>query len=211
MRPGAASLRSRCWPPARRRGGRPRLDRAALEHAPLAGVELVEAGGEQRPQARRHLDPGSRLGGHRQHLGDEERVAAGQRRSSRAAPPPEPFRSGWPRPRCRAAPAAAPLARRGGARAAPGGRCRRPAAARRWRAARLARPGRGMSAHPTECRASKRRTSGACSTSSLRNAQAISSADVPASDSPNSERIAAAAAGSEGVASSCFSTSTTGQ
>ena len=54
------------------------LDRAPLEHPPLARVELVEAGGEQRPQARRHLDPGSRLGGHRQHLTDEERVAAGR-------------------------------------------------------------------------------------------------------------------------------------
>ena len=36
-------------------------------------------------------------------------------------------------------------------------------------------------------------------------------ADVPASDSPSSERIAAAAAGSDGNASSCFTTSTTGQ
>ena len=54
------------------------LDRPALEHPPLAGVELVEASGEQGAQARRHLDPGSHLTGHRQHLGDEERVAAGR-------------------------------------------------------------------------------------------------------------------------------------
>ena len=54
-------------------------------------------------------------------------------------------------------------------------------------------------------------TSGACSSSSLRNAQPISSADVPASDSPSSERIAAAAAGSVGNTSSCLTTSTTGQ
>ena len=46
-----------------------------------------------------------------------------------------------------------------------------------------ARPGRGTSPHPTGCRR-RATTSGACSSSSLRNAQAISSADVPASDSP---------------------------
>ena len=50
----------------------------------------------------------------------------------------------------------------------------------------------------------------ACS-SVLRKAQAISSADVAASVSPSSERIAAAAASSAGSTSSCFSTSTTGQ
>ena len=35
--------------------------------------------------------------------------------------------------------------------------------------------------------------------------------EVPASDSPSSERIAAAAAGSAGSASSCLTTSTIGQ
>ena len=54
------------------------------------------------------------------------------------------------------------------------------------------------------------RSAAACS-SVLRNAQAISSADVAASVSPSSERIATAAASSEGRTSSCFSTSTTGQ
>ena len=43
---------------------------------------------------------------------------------------------------------------------------------------------------------SKTTTSGACSSSSFRNAQAISSPLVPTSDSPSSERIAAAATGS---------------
>ena len=43
----------------------------------------------------------------------------------------------------------------------------------------------------TPLNVSNRRTGGACSSSSLRKAQAISSADVGASDSPNSERIAA--------------------
>ena len=54
------------------------------------------------------------------------------------------------------------------------------------------------------------RSDAACS-SVLRNAQAISSADVAASLSPSSERIAAAACSSAGSVSSCFSTSTTGQ
>ena len=54
------------------------------------------------------------------------------------------------------------------------------------------------------------RSVAACS-SVLRNAQAISSAEVVASVSPSSERIAAAAASSEGSRSSCCSTSTTGQ
>ena len=45
---------------------------------------------------------------------------------------------------------------------------------------------------------SNRTTSGASSSSSLRNAQAISSADVPRSDSPSNDRIEEAAAGSEG-------------
>ena len=58
---------------------------------------------------------------------------------------------------------------------------------------------------------SNRTTSGACSSSSLRNAQPISSAEVPVAVSPSSERMAAAAAGSDGSASSCFTTSTTGQ
>ena len=54
------------------------LDRAALEHPPLGRVELVEAGREQRLQGRRHLDLVARLIGHRQHLADEQRVAAGR-------------------------------------------------------------------------------------------------------------------------------------
>ena len=58
---------------------------------------------------------------------------------------------------------------------------------------------------------SKTTTSGACSSSSFRNAQAISSPLVATSDSPKSERIAAAATGSDGSAASCFTTSTTGQ
>ena len=54
-------------------------------------------------------------------------------------------------------------------------------------------------------------TSGACSSSNLRNAQAISSPLVAIADSPRRERIAAAAAESDGSAASCFTTSTTGQ
>jgi hypothetical protein len=58
---------------------------------------------------------------------------------------------------------------------------------------------------------SKTTTSGACSSSNFLNAQAISSPLVETSDSPSSDRIAAAAAGSDGSATICFTTSTTGQ
>ena len=51
------------------------LDRAALEHPALGLVELVEPGRQQRLQRRRHVDVPV-LGGHREHLRDEERVAA---------------------------------------------------------------------------------------------------------------------------------------
>ena len=54
------------------------LDRAALEHRPLRCLELVEACREQRLQGRRNDHLTFRLGGHRQHLLDEERVAAGR-------------------------------------------------------------------------------------------------------------------------------------
>ena len=52
------------------------LDRAALEHASLGRLELVEPGREQRLQRRRDDDLAVRLAGHRDHLLDEERVAA---------------------------------------------------------------------------------------------------------------------------------------
>ena len=52
------------------------LDRTPLEHAPLGCVDLVEAGGEQRAQVRRHADLAVCGFRHRHHLGDEERVAA---------------------------------------------------------------------------------------------------------------------------------------
>ncbi len=54
------------------------LHRAALEHASLARLELVEARSQQRLDRRRHRDvPHPLLGEHRNHLLDEERVAAG--------------------------------------------------------------------------------------------------------------------------------------
>src|SRR5947208_2937673 len=70
---------------------------------------------------------------------------------------------------------------------------------------------RSSSVSSAQCRSSITTASGARSSSSLRNAQAISSAEVGASSSPSSVAIAAAAAGSDGRAPSCFSTSTTGQ
>ncbi len=52
------------------------LDGSALEHPALGRVELVEPRSEQRSQRRRHVDL-SVLGHHREHLRDEQRVAAG--------------------------------------------------------------------------------------------------------------------------------------
>ena len=50
----------------------------STEDAPLAGVELVEPGREQRLDRRRHRDVAAVLGPHRHHLLDEEWVAAGR-------------------------------------------------------------------------------------------------------------------------------------
>ena len=52
------------------------LDRAPLEHAPLGRRELVDARCEERVQGRRNDHLAVRLASHRQHLLDEERVAA---------------------------------------------------------------------------------------------------------------------------------------
>jgi hypothetical protein len=73
---------------------------------------------------------------------------------------------------------------------------------------------RSSSVSSPQCRSSSTQTIGrfaASSSSSLRNAHAISSADVAASDSPRSERRGAPAASSEGSEPSCFTISTTGQ
>ena len=50
---------------------------AALEHAPLGSVELVESSREQRLESRRHSDLIATIARHRHHLDDEERIAAG--------------------------------------------------------------------------------------------------------------------------------------
>ena len=52
------------------------LDRTPLEHAPLGRLELIQARREQRLQRGRDDHLAVRLAGHRQHLLDEERVAA---------------------------------------------------------------------------------------------------------------------------------------
>src|SRR5262249_61149397 len=55
------------------------LDGAALEHVPLRGLELVEPSGEQSLDRRRNGNgvPVVRAAEERQHLLDEERIAAG--------------------------------------------------------------------------------------------------------------------------------------
>ena len=186
------------------------LDGAALEHPALGLVELVEAGRQQRLQRGRHVDVAI-LGRHREHLRDEERVAA-----RRAGDPlAQLARDGVADQRVRLlrgerleaqrpGPARTPLER---ARAGP---CTGAGAARRPRAARSTRPGRGTSPRPTGCRRrppraapAPRAVSGTPRRSRHRSSQT--------SDSPRSERIAAAAAGSDGRTASCFTTSTTGQ
>src|SRR5262245_1645283 len=52
------------------------LDRAALEHVSLRGLQLVEPGGEQRAESGRDDDVALFLAGKRKHLGHEERVPA---------------------------------------------------------------------------------------------------------------------------------------
>ena len=54
------------------------LDRAALENASLAGVELVEPRGEQGLDRRRHRDLAAVFRGHGDHLLDEEWIASGR-------------------------------------------------------------------------------------------------------------------------------------
>ena len=75
------------------------LDRPALEHRALVGVELVEAGGEQRPERGRDGDLALRLAGHRHHLGEEERVAAGGAGDPLAQVVVEALPAAAPRPR----------------------------------------------------------------------------------------------------------------
>src|SRR4051794_16839848 len=62
------------------------FDGAALHDAALGGVELVEPGCEQRAERRRHLDLVLAVACHRQHLGDEERVASGRPLDPRSEP-----------------------------------------------------------------------------------------------------------------------------
>src|SRR5207302_4939451 len=59
------------------------LDRTALEHPSLGVCELVEAGLEERPEGGRDVGL-ALLRRHREHLGQEERVAAGRLRDSHA-------------------------------------------------------------------------------------------------------------------------------
>ena len=60
------------------------LDGASLEHRALRLLELVEARGQQRLQVRRDENVRTRALGHRRHLRQEERVAAGRMRDPRA-------------------------------------------------------------------------------------------------------------------------------
>ena len=98
--------------------------------APLRVLELVEPRGQERPQRRRHVDLAV-VGREREHLGDEERVAARPLGDPPSAPPPAAsLRSARPPRRARAVPAAAAPARTGAARAAPAGPCTGAAPAR---------------------------------------------------------------------------------
>ena len=167
------------------------LDRPAFEHSALGVIELIETHREQRPQRGRHLDLGA-LGRDRQHLGDEERVAArhGAIRSRRARPTASPISvsvcsgsSG-----CRNCGAG-----QVGRRSISSGRAMHSSnnGAPADRSAIASTRSRNVSS--PHCRSSNTTTSGACSSSSLRNAHAICvAARRRARDSPSKERIAAA-------------------
>ena len=185
---------------------------APLEHAALGRLELVEAGGEQRLQGRRDADLAVGRVGHREHLRDEERIAAGSAERS------------VPAGRRRAAQDQL-VDVLGSQRLDPeGDRPGRTALAEfgTRHAEQEDRRAGGEEcdvldeveevSRPTGCR--RRRpppVAGRCS-SSLRTAQAISSARrwrfALAEERANR---AAAAASSGGRTSSCFTTSTTGQ
>ena len=60
------------------------FDRTALEHAPLASLQLVEACSQQRLQRGRNDNFARLLSRHRHHLFDEERIATGRPSDLRA-------------------------------------------------------------------------------------------------------------------------------
>src|SRR5262245_24072425 len=185
------------------------LHRAPLQHTPLGVVELVEARLEEGTQGRRHVHL-ALLGGDREHLRQEERIAAGRLRDAPAERGRQlvtdqllhvlgrkRLESKRDRPLAPSRDEVRP------ARAEQQDRApdeRRPAASTRSR-----------NVSSPQWMSSNRQMSGACSRSSLRNAHAISSALVAAVVSPTSDRSAVAATGSEGTTASCRRTSVTGQ
>ena len=66
--------------------------RAPLEHAPFGGLELIQPRRQQRAESGRDDDLAVRLGSHRQHLADEERVAARRVRDPLAQLPADVLR-----------------------------------------------------------------------------------------------------------------------
>ena len=183
------------------------LDRSTFEYRSLRELQLVEASGEQGLQGRWH-----------------DRVAAclaGSALMKRGLPP-----EAWMMFSRRSAEITSGISSStccsasGSRRSATGHSGRRPMRlARAIQRSKMAAPAesnatcstRSRKVSSAQWRSSKTQTSGASSSSSLRKAQAISSAEVPSSVWPSRERREAAAAGSDGSASSCFSASTTGQ
>ncbi len=190
------------------------LDRAPFEHASLGGLELVEACGQQRLQGGRDDDLAVGLVGDRQHLLDEERVAAGG--------PSDPLRAAAPARRSAEQLVDVLVAQRlEPQRDRPGGaaldQLRPRQAEQQDRRARgeerdvLDQVEQGLLA-PVDVveHDDQRRRTAACS-SVLRNAQAISSAvdvDLRLADQRADRRRGGLVGGGR---SSCFSTSTTGQ
>ncbi len=186
------------------------LDRAPLEHRALLRLELVEPRGQKRPQRRRHVDLAV-VGREREHLGDEERVPARPVGDPPAQhPPAASLRSARP-PRRRASGSSLSGTGQEGRRSSSSGRTMHSSSSGAPVDRSPIDSTRSRNVSSPHWRSSKQTTSGACSSSSLRNAQAISSALVGRSLSPKSDNTAAAASSSEGSASSCFTTSTTGQ
>ena len=186
------------------------FDRAQLEDGPLGRLELVEPRREQCAESRRDTQVAVRFAGHGQHLLDEERIAA------RGVGDPSAHIRGEalddelvdlgvverPDPKSNG-PCGTAIRELGPGQAQQEDR-------------RVGGKKRDVLDQVEErpsphWMSSKTTTRGACSSSSLRTAQAISSADVGASVSPRSDPIAAAAASSEGKTPSCLRLSTTGQ
>ena len=137
------------------------LDRTALEHGPLGGLELVEPRGQQRLERRRDDRRRPRRGpwraSRRRRAGFRPRPVRSGRAGSLRAEPGSAAR----RPPGATAPAGRAPARQGGARSAQAAPCRGAGSASRTKGAPRARPGRGRCPRRRGCRRARPRAAAA--------------------------------------------------